>query len=100
VPSALISQNDTEAAPPNTSQQQWIFWAQFHNPGGWLAIGTNELQLTEIAGKMISASENSSRLPALTMAAAQVGATGYRRSERPTLVNNRLQWLFLNRSRP
>ena len=28
-------------------QTQWVFWAQFHNTGKWLAMGMRELSATE-----------------------------------------------------
>jgi hypothetical protein len=33
----------------DTNQQQWVFWAQFHNTGKWLAMGMRELPKTETA---------------------------------------------------
>jgi hypothetical protein len=35
----------------DNSQQQWVFWAQFHNTGKWLAMGMRELGSTETAEK-------------------------------------------------
>jgi hypothetical protein len=34
----------------DTGQQQWVFWAQFHNTGKWLAMGLRELEPTSKEG--------------------------------------------------
>ena len=31
----------------DTGQQQWVFWAQFHNTGRWLAMGMSKVPAIE-----------------------------------------------------
>ena len=39
----------------DSGQTQWVFWAQFHNTGKWLAMGMREVPATETSGGGLNA---------------------------------------------